>query len=312
MKQTNFERAIFFSWHCDIRDCKFCYMSTQPENKGKIARRSTESLLAEVLITKRLGWDFGFFSGGMGAFDQVEFFELLKKVYSVYGEKIWINVGPLEKERLLEYEPYIKGVVGSIETVNKQLHDKICPSKPVQPYLDMFLDARELGLDNAVTIILGLGESIDDFRELRGLITDYNISKIHFYSLNPHKGTIFEGKEGPSAEYQAEWIKKTREAFPDIDIQCGIWGDRADRVGLLLKAGANSISKFPALKAFGTEAAKEIERQAELAGFEFKGSLTRLPDIDWDGEVDKLGLDDGLKEMVKVKLRQYIRQMSKK
>ena len=38
---TNFERALFFSWYCEIRDCKFCYMSTQPKDEGfkKIGRR---------------------------------------------------------------------------------------------------------------------------------------------------------------------------------------------------------------------------------------------------------------------------------
>ena len=102
-------------------------LSTQPKNSNKIARRSTESLLAEVLITKKLGWDFGFFSGGLGAFNKVEFFELLKKVVSVYGEKIWINVGPLKKEQLEKYKPYLKGVVGSIETVNKEIECGTCP-----------------------------------------------------------------------------------------------------------------------------------------------------------------------------------------
>lgn len=311
LKETCFERAIFFSWHCDIKDCAFCYMSTQPKEQKKIARRSTESLLAEVLITKKLGWDFGFFSGGLGAFSKVEFFELLKKVVSVYGEKIWINVGPLKKEQLEQYKPYIKGVVGSIETVNKEIHEKVCPSKPVEPYFEMFKEADELGLKNGMTVILGLGESIKDFIELEKIILQYNISKIHFYSLNPHKGTIFEGKEPPTAEYQAEWIKKTRERFPEINIQCGIWADRADRVGLLLKAGANSISKFPVLKSFNSESAKEVEKQAKLAGRKFIGSLTKMPDLDWDKEVDGLEIDDSLKEKVRVKLKQYLKGMGK-
>lgn len=311
METTNFERAIFFSWHCDIKDCAFCYMSTQPKEQKKIARRSTESLLAEVLITKKLGWDFGFFSGGLGAFSKVEFLELLKKVHLVYGEKIWINIGPLDKEQLLEYKPYIKGVVGSIEIVNKELHDKICPSKPMKPYFDMFDQALFLGLDTAMTVIIGLGETIADFEELKEIIEKYNISKIHFYSLNPHKGTIFENKKPPTAKYQGEWIKKTREEFPSIDIQCGIWEDRADRVAFLLNAGANSISKFPALKRFNSPAAQEIEAQAKLAGRKFKSSLTKLPKLDWDKEIESLDLDSELKEKIKEKIKQYLKQMKK-
>ncbi|MBR9690096.1 radical SAM protein [Candidatus Woesearchaeota archaeon] len=313
MKTTNFERAVFFSWHCNIRDCTYCYMSTQPKTSktGKIARRSTESILAEVLITKKLGWDFGFFSGGVGAFSHTEFKELLEKVCIVWGEKIWINIGALSKEQIIDYKPFIKGVVGSIETVNEKIHDKVCPSKPAAPYYKMFEEAKKLGLKRAITIILGLGETIEDFEKLKDIIKKYGVTKIHFYGLNPQKGTIYENSKPPSAKYQAEWIKKTREEFSKIDIQMGIWEDRVDRVALLLEAGANSISKFPALKAFGKKSAIEIEKQAKKANRKFIGTLTKLPNIDWNVEVDKLDIDKELKEKVKAKLNQYLKNMKK-
>ena len=180
---TNFERALFFSWYCDIRDCKFCYMSTQPKDQEfkQKGRRTTESLLAETLIIKHLGWDFGFLSGGKGAYDSDDFIELVKKIHAVLGEKIWINVGPLKKDELKQLQPYVKGVVGSIETVNKKIHDFVCPSKPIEPYLEMFKEATKLGMDNAITIILGLGETEDDFPALKEMIEKHNISKIHFW-----------------------------------------------------------------------------------------------------------------------------------
>jgi biotin synthase-like enzyme len=282
-------------------------MSTQPENKKAV--RSKESLLAEIILCKKLGWEIGFISGGLGAFTGVKFLELLKDMHTVAQEKLWLNVGALTEEQLKDYLPYAKGVVGSIETVNKKLHDKICPSKPMEPYFKMYESALKLGLKTAITIIIGLGETIDDFDELKKIIVKYKISKIHFYGLNPQKGTIYENSEPPTAEYQAEWIKKTRDVFPDINIQCGIWSDRVDRVGMLLKAGADSISKFPALNAFNSKEAQMIEKQAKDAGFEFKGTLTKLPDVDWDNEVDRLDLDSKLKDKIKVKLKQYLKNM---
>jgi len=176
--KTHFERAIFFSWYCGIRDCAFCYMSTQPDSKKAV--RSKESLLAELILCKKLGWEIGFISGGVGAFSKARFLDLLKDMHAVAGEKFWLNVGALSKEELEEYLPYAKGVVGSIETVNKELHSKVCPSKPAEPYFEMFNDALELGLETGMTIILGLGESIDDFSELKKIIEKYKISKIHF------------------------------------------------------------------------------------------------------------------------------------
>lgn len=309
MQKTWFERAIFFSWYCEIRDCAYCYMSTQKGNKEAV--RSKESLLAELIICKSLGWEIGFVSGGIGAFSRLRFRELLEAMQKVSGEKFWINVGALKREELEQYLPFTKGVVGSIETANEEIHAKVCPSKPVQPYFEMFEEAKKLGLQRAITIILGLGEQIGDFEKLAGIIKKYGITKIHFYGLNPQKGTSFEAMPPPPVEYQAEWIRKTRQEFPDMDIQCGIWEDRVDYVSTLLKAGATSISKYPALKRFGSAPSFEIERQAKLAGREFCGTLTRLPDTDWEKQVMKLDLDSEMKKRIMPKLSQYLKQMQR-
>ena len=311
--EAHFERAIFFSWHCSIRDCAYCYMSTQPKlsRTGNIARRSSESLIAELIICKKMGWEIGFISGGVGAFNKDDFRKLLEQMHTATGEKFWINVGALDKDALKEYLPYIKGVVGSIETVNEKLHMKVCPSKPAEPYFRMFDEAKKLGLNNAITIIVGLGESIDDFENLKKIVERYDVSKIHIYGLNPHRGTVYENSPAPTKECQAEWIARTRIEFPKLDIQFGIWEDRPEYTSFLLKAGANSISKYPALKEFNSESAKEIERQVKLSGRKFVGTLTEMPDVDWDSEVDSLNLEDSLKEKIKLKVWQYVNQMKK-
>jgi len=311
MKTTNFERAIFFSWYCGIADCKFCYMSTtRQHNKGKIARRTTESILAELYLCKKLKWDIGFLSGGQKAYTTVEFLELLKKINKTINEKIWINVGPLNKEEVVQFKPYIKGVVASIETINPKLHSELCPSKPIEPFVRMFSYCDELKLKKAVTIIIGLGETLDDYNLLGEFIIKNKIDKIHVYSLNPQKETVFESKKSPSVEYHANWIRNLRKDFPKLDIQAGIWKDKVGNVRELLKAGANSISKFPAIKLYGTEYAKEIEEQAKKAGFKFKGRLYGKIKIDYN-EINKLNFDEKLKDKVKIKLEKYIEKMNK-
>ena len=309
-----FERAIFYSWSCQLEECcKYCYMSTLPkEKRTKDKVRSFASLLAETIITKKLGWDYGFLSGGVGVFSDEKILDLLKKTNQIMEEPVWINIGVLSKKQMELFKPYIKGVVGTIETLNPALHKKICPSKPIAPVEKMFEDAKELGISRGMTVIVGLGEAIDDFELLKKFITKHGISKIHIYGLNPQKGTIFEKTEPPSIEYQAEWIRKTREAFPNIDIQAGIWLDRVNYVAELLNAGASSISKFPALKAFGSKQAKEIEHQAKLAGRKFIGTLTKMPRIDWEEEVGKLDYGIELNEQIKKKIRDYLRQMEKR
>lgn len=309
---TVFERAIFFGWYCAINDCKFCYMSTQPkESSGKLALRSMASVLAEVIITKELGWQFGFFSGGINAKNPNQFVELLHHVTKITKQKVWINIGPITRPNLKIYAPYVHGVVGSIETINPAVHDFVCPSKPIGPYLKMFTAADDLGLKKAMTMILGIGETINDFPLLEQFIREHGIDKLHLYSLIPHDGTYFEGAKPPTVEYQAAWIAKTRLAFPLLDIQAGIWDDKTKDLHLLLYAGANSISKFPALKKFGSQQAHEFENEVRLAGRTMQGSLTKLAPLNWDARVDNLPFEPELKEAIREKLHVYLKNMQK-
>jgi biotin synthase-like enzyme len=312
---TCFERAIFFSWSCAIKDCTFCYMSTQEKrnkNDADKSLRSEASMYAEALLCKVFGWDIGFYTGGIGARPFPKHAEIVKNIRGIVGKKVWISLGALPRNVLELFKDDAAGVVGSIETINWVLQKKVCPSKPYQPYLKMFEYAQDLGLPTAITFIVGLGETHADLANLKKVIQDYGVEKIHMYGLIPHPGTEFAGAAAPSAEEQAWWIAQTRIAFPQIDIQCGIWTDRMERISLLLQAGANSISKFPIVRKFGGPEAKAIEAEAAKAGREFTGTLTKMRDVDWGAEVSGLTfLDDEMRVSVKLKLDIYLKQMNK-
>ena len=178
LKTTSFERAIFFSWACKLEECcTYCYMSALPKEKRSNDKiRSFASLLAETIITKKLGWDYGFLSGGIGVFSDEKIVELLEKTNKIMQEKIWINIGVLSKKQMILFKPYIKGVVGTIEVLDPALHKKICPSKPIEPAEKMFEQAKELGLERAMTMIVGLGETINDFELLKKFISKHGIN----------------------------------------------------------------------------------------------------------------------------------------
>lgn len=310
MKKIFFERALFFSWYCAIGDCKFCYMSVQ---KSKIkdpakARRSKASILAETIIAKHCGWKIEFLSGGYHSFPMDELQFLVKTIYTIMREKQWLNIGNLSKDQLEKFIPYIEGVAGTIECVNPKIRKEVCPSKHIQPILEMFESCDELGLKKTITIIIGLGETIDDFKYLEKFILDHSIERVTFYSLNPHPGTTFTKK--PSKDYYSSWIKKTREKFPHIHIIAGSWSDKLDEIAMNLKAGANSITKFPALRVFGTTAADKFEKEINKVG-EFQGTMTKLPNVDWEKEVEKLDVDAELKTEIKKKLESYLNRMKK-
>ena len=309
---VRFERSIFFSWYCSIRDCAFCYMSTQPKDKTRMARRTFESLYVETFLSRVLGWQFGFLSGGTGVYTPAEIKGLIKNVSGILGKRIWLNIGVISETLLKDISPFIEGVTGSVETVDRELHPKVCPSKPLEPIEKMYGHAAALGLQNAMTFIIGLGEKPSVIRELEEFISKHHIVKIHLYGLNPQAGTAYESTTPPSKYLQAWYIANIRLAFPDLDIEAGVWEDRISYIPLLLHAGATSLSKFPATRLFGKKQSFDFEDAVRSAGREFLGTLTKMPapGFDWVAQIAKLDADEDVKELIRKKLFDYVDVMA--
>ena len=268
------ERAIFLSWWCDKGDCLFCYMSSQ---KSKIkepqkARRSVNSILAEAEICRRTGMKIEFLSGGYGSYSTEEIRDISRKIYEITGEPVWLNIG-ITKD-LDEYGEEIAGVTGAVEVANPKLHNKICPSKSLEDITEMLEVAGDLGFKKAITVILGLGETPDDLKYLFDMIEDVGIDRVTFYSLNPHKETIYENEPQPASLYYAGVVAATRIRFPKLKIITGTWIDNLANMGPLLLSGANGLTKFPLFKMFGTRYGKRVEEEVYWAGRELVGTFT--------------------------------------
>ena len=268
------ERAIFLSWWCDKGDCLFCYMSSQ---KSKIkepqkARRNVNSILAEAEICRRTGMKIEFLSGGYGSYSTEEIRDISKKIYEITGEPVWLNIG-ITKD-LEEYGEEIAGITGAVEVANPELHDKICPSKSLEDITEMLEVAGDLGFQKAITVILGLGETPDDLKYLFDMIEDVGIDRVTFYSLNPHKETIYENEPQPASLYYAGVVAATRIKFPKLKIITGTWIDNLANMGPLLLSGTNGLTKFPLFKMFGTRYGKRVEEEVYWAGRELIGTFT--------------------------------------
>jgi biotin synthase-like enzyme len=309
--ETHFGRCIFVSWYCERGTCKFCYRSTY-EHKQKHAskaKRSMPSMIADAIIGEKLGWKFEYLTGGYGVFSFNELVEIAKNISKIYKHKIWVNIGTLEKKEMELLQPYVEGICASIETVEQPLHDDICPDKPIQPYSEMLLLADKLGFKKSITIVIGLGEKKENISLLFDFIDKHKLDRITFYALKPVKGTPYT--KSPEPEEYAWWIAQTRIKFPKLEIIAGLTPKKVDYVELILKAGANAITKFPAVNEFGSNKAKLIEKLSEKAGRKFNGSLTKLPSIDWDKEINKLDFDEKMNEIIKIKVRLNLEKMRK-
>lgn len=306
---TWYGRCIFLSWYCDLGTCKFCFRSTIKHKikHSATARRTTASVLVEALLCRKLGWHIEFLTGGYGIFPFDEIVEISRLVSLVYGKKIWVNLGSLKSEEIEKLRPYVKGIVASIETTEPNLHKKVCPDKSIEPYTKMYQEAD--GFKKSMTIVIGLGEQREDFEILSKFIEDNKLDRITFYALKPVHGT--EYLEGPKTQDYLWWISQTRIRFPKIEIIAGTTARRYEEVGELLNAGANAFTKFPGTKLFGTQKAHVVEEKIKESGREFDSTLTKLPDVDWNAEIDLLDISEELKKDMKEKIANYLSRMGK-
>ncbi len=305
MKTAHFERAIFISWYCSKRNCAFCYLSSRKHVKNPDPirdRRSLSSIFAEAIICKACNWKVEFISGGCDTYTDKELLNIIKTISKITKQKQWLNLGILNEKQLKLFKPYTEGICGTVECITPKLRDKICPSKPLKEIEAMFKIADKLKLKKTITIIIGLGEKLDDFNYLKDFIKKHNLDRITFYRLKLQKGTIYEGKEGPKTEDYVEWIKRTKEAFPKIEIIVGSWLTHLDEIHKLLNAGADSITKFPSIKKFNSKYAKKIEAEVKKANRKMIGTLTKPPKIN----------TNNLPEKTETILKKYLKRMNSK
>ena len=280
-------------------------------------RRGIPSMLTEAILTKVFGWEVEFLTGGYGIFSYDEMAKILKFVSIIMEKPIWINLGAMGKVQLEKFKPYVEGIVCSLESIDDELRKKVCPSKPLSAYEKMYRTVDEIGgIQKSMTMVIGIGENPSHLQQMFEFIDKHKLDRITFYALNPIIGTPYE--KGPEHRYYAWWIAQTRIRYPKMHIIAGTGNNRTDEAELLYMAGANAVTKFSAVKHFGSKAAKNIEEGAKNAGRIFKGTMTKVPNIDWDNYIDSINfeLDEKeekeLKEKVKSKLKEYLLRMEKK
>jgi biotin synthase-like enzyme len=279
------ERAILLSWWCDVKNCKFCHMSTQNTGDPQKAKRKPWSILAEAELINRIGWDVEFLSSGYGAYSTGELKELTQMIAHVTKRPQWLNVGVLSGEEL-RFGDEVEGIIGSVETVGKT-RKEICPSKPLGPIKKMLKEAKESGLRTGITIVLGLGEKVEDIPVLLDLIAELEIDRITLYSLNPHKGTEMGNSPPPASIYQAGVIALTRLEFPKIQIIGGTWIDQLPNIGLMLLAGANGITKYPVFSMFDNRHGKKVEEEVRFANRLLLGTFTDMDILEGKKAIDR-------------------------
>lgn len=308
--ETWFERSIFINWSCGIADCKYCYLSTMPKN-DKNALRSPASICAEALVCKMMGWKVGYLTGGLRVESTSYLIDLIDRINEVLGEKVMMNFGPYHETEINKLESHISGMGSAIESFDEELHNYICPSKPLKALERTLQVLKEKGLKKIITIILGMGEKMSDVDIVIEKINQYEITTLQLCFLKPQKDTPFENVPAPNPDYMAYWIAKVRIACPKINIKVALVDNRIEDLSLYLNAGANCFSRFMIFKDFNKPNAQALLDEAKKANRELLGRWKKMPEIDLDKEMNKLDLDEEFKKVMKQKAEQYIKKLKK-
>jgi len=303
MKKVNFERAIFINWFCSKKDCQFCYLAADKNQKQnpKTARRSTDSIMAEAMLCKACNWYVGFISGGCDSHSKQELLDIIKGIYEITGQKQWLNLGILNEDKLRLFKPYLEGVCGTVEMITPKLRDEVCPSKPLYEIEEMFELCDKLKLKKAITFILGLGETEEDLPRLKEFIKKHKVDKIKMYRLKPIEGTPFANKPSIKREIYVHWVEELRKEFPKLNIVTSSDLPYLDEIPNLLKAGSDGIGKFPIIKMFNSDYAKQIKAGLKEAGVECDANFTETPTVASNDLNIQIKLERYLKTMRKVK-----------
>ncbi len=308
-------RCIFLSFYCSINTCDFCFRSVADKRvqDPKKAVRSLGSILTEAILIKAFDWRIEFLTGGYNIMPAEDILKYVKLVREILDDKIWLNLGTMPKSQLESLQDDVGGIVASLETLEPALHKKTCPDKPIEPYIKMLDNCKELGFKRSITLVIGLGEDRTHWKYVEKFLTDNPMERITVYALRPVLKTPY--MKGPTPQEMAWWIAMIRTHFPKIEIIAGTAEYRMLEISLMLRAGANAITKLPATKMFNTERVDIFEEQVKKAKRRWVSRLRcedTLKAYDWELLIGKLSLTDEEKEEVRKVLFRYLNMMNKK
>lgn len=293
--ETRFEKQIVFVTH-DVQHHRQ-HMALQRVHPHRIVKRTAESILAEALLCKQLGWDTRV-KAHTSLYPLEEVMDMVRAISAACDQKCWLNAGVLTGTELEVVTPFVEGVIASVGSVNKGVQKRSLPKLPLTGFMTMFSEARKI--KKGITIILGMGERLDDMEHLFRFIETNHIDRVMFRPFKPARATRYF--QEPSSFYCARWIAETRIRFPNLLIVAGTGEGRVAETGLFVKAGANTITNFPIIRLFNSEQARVLEEEVRNAGRTLQGTLTNVEKLT-GGEYGSVG------EHVRQKLEKYMMAM---
>lgn len=206
--------TIHVSNRCSLkRKCAYCGFAagSSPAGYYKGFVKTEDEVLKAALSIKSAGIKRVSISAGYGNFPAV-----LKAVQIVKGKtglEVLVNVGgDLNREELeLLKSAGVETVCCNLETVNRELFERLKPDDSFEKRLKVCELVKEAGLKLSSGLLLGIGESKEDRKEHVKLLKSLEVDEVPVMGFRPYPKTPMENVPPAPLNLQLQVIESVRE-----------------------------------------------------------------------------------------------------
>ncbi|MBP2029852.1 biotin synthase-related radical SAM superfamily protein [Methanohalophilus levihalophilus] len=202
-------------------DCKFCPV---PKLSGKV--KSVEEVLQMIEEANASGKLKGIsITSGVDTTAEKEVERAINVIEGTkkYGVPIGVGIYPTEGSTKRLRDAGAEEIKYNVETMDRELHDKLCPEQPLEETLNALHEAVEIFGRNHVcsNFIIGLGESDETVEKgIKELITMGVVPILRPASMHPlREGEVFIDR--PTGDRLLRLTKFLREELEKADLDPG-------------------------------------------------------------------------------------------
>ena len=206
--------TIHVSNRCSLkRKCAYCGFAagSSPAGYYKSFVKTEDEILKAALSIEFAGIKRVSISAGYGNFSAV--LKAVQIVKEKTGLEVLVNVGGDINEEELELlkSAGVETVCCNLETVNRELFERLKPDDSFEKRLKVCELVKEFGLKLSSGLLLGIGESERDRKEHIKLLKSLEVDEVPVMGFRPYPGTPMESVPPAPLTLQLRVIERVRK-----------------------------------------------------------------------------------------------------
>ncbi|NMC60644.1 MAG: radical SAM protein [Candidatus Methanofastidiosa archaeon] len=235
-REILFFSPLFITTECNIKPlCNHCLWTSLKHYTADFWRRySLEEVIKKAIYVEKLGIKRTMMPSGWLGYDLPDYFyEYIRGIKEHTNLELIGFSGAINKESLFKLKKAgIDGYWCGLETLNKDIFEKIRPGDDLNARIKTLRNTKEMGLLVWSSFVLGIGENEEDIIRQINLLKELEADNVAIQPFRPAPYTEMEKCNIPSPYWLAKIIATTRLSLekPDIattsDFTSVVWGIR--------------------------------------------------------------------------------------